>query len=201
MLPSTIKWVKVDLRPTADGGAVLKLLAKDQDKESAARNAAHFEALIRQATSIDLSRGGALGGIAAALMGAKKVRMIRSVEFGSKGSRIEGVLVLTKSQLLNFADLLDALLPPAPELESESESVAEQETEETQAAPQQQSPELEPEQSPELEPEAEAEAEAKSPQEAEGQEEAAPTSQKPAAPVPPPAAAQAAEQQPPASNH
>lgn len=114
-LPPSLEWVRLDLRPTEDGGAVLQILAQDESEALAAKNAAWVQRLVESVTTVDLSRGGGLGALASMLIGSKKVRMIQSVEFVSRGQRIEGRIVATRSQLMNLADLIDAFLPPEPE--------------------------------------------------------------------------------------
>jgi hypothetical protein len=120
VLPKSIKWARLDLRPGADGGGVLHILAEDSGNKQAKEHAALLEALVDQITSVDLSKGGAWGGVASLLMGTKKVKMIQSVEFSADGKKIRGKLVATKNQLLNLADLLAALLPPMPEEQAQN---------------------------------------------------------------------------------
>lgn len=109
--PKTIKWVRLDLRPTADGGGVLKILAQDQDAESAGENARLFQDLIDQVATVDLNRRGGLGALASMLLGSAKVRMLKEAHFSAKKDKVEGTIVATRDQLMNLADLLDAFLP------------------------------------------------------------------------------------------
>ncbi len=111
-LPKSIKWARFDLRPTADGGGVLKILAQDEDQEHAKENAQFFQMLIDQVSTIDLRRGGGFGAVASLLLGSQKVRMLKEATFKSKDDQIEGTIVATAAQLMNVADLLDAFLPP-----------------------------------------------------------------------------------------
>lgn len=115
VLPKSIRWARLDLRPAPDGGGVLHVLAQEKDEAAAEQTAALLQALIEQATSVDLSKGGALGGVAALLMGSKKVRMIQSVQFQAEGSKVRGTLVATQNQLLTLADLIGAYLPAEPQ--------------------------------------------------------------------------------------
>ncbi|HXS18124.1 MAG TPA: hypothetical protein VN764_13095, partial [Polyangiaceae bacterium] len=110
-LPKSIKWVRLDVRPTADGGGVLKILAQDEDAEQARTNAEFLQMLIDQVASIDLHRGGGLGAFASMLLGSSKVRMLQEARFVAKKKQIEGTIVATRAQLMNLADLLDAFLP------------------------------------------------------------------------------------------
>lgn len=111
-LPKSIKWVRLDLRPSADGGGVLKILAQDEDAEQAKTNAEFLQMMIDQVASVDLRRGGGLGAFASMLLGSSKVRMLEQARFVAKKKQIEGTIVATRAQLMNLADLLDAFLPP-----------------------------------------------------------------------------------------
>lgn len=111
-LPKSIKWVRLDVRPSADGGGVLKILAQDEDAEQAKTNAEFLQLMIDQVASVDLRRGGGLGAFASMLLGSSKVRMLEQARFVAKKKQIEGTIVATRAQLMNLADLLDAFLPP-----------------------------------------------------------------------------------------
>jgi len=111
-LPKSVKWARLDLRPTPDGGGVLKLLAQDEDEASARKNSEFFQMLIDQVASVDLKRGGGLGALASMLLGSQKVRLLKEASFRAQGDRIEGTIVATRDQLLNLMDLLEAFLPP-----------------------------------------------------------------------------------------
>lgn len=116
-LPKSIKWVRLDVRPTDDGGGVLRILAQDKDAEQAQTNAEFLQMLIDQVASVDLRRGGGLGAFASMLLGSSKVRMLERAQFVARGKQIEGTIVATRAQLMNLADLLDAFLPaPADRL-------------------------------------------------------------------------------------
>lgn len=115
VLPKTLRWARLDLRPRADGGGVLQILAQEASAEAASETAALVQALIEQATSLDLRKGGAWGGVASFLMGSSKVEMLESVHFEARGDQVHGTLVATKNQLLTLADLLGAYLPPDPQ--------------------------------------------------------------------------------------
>lgn len=111
-IPETLKWVRLDLRPLDDGGALLKVLAEDADAISARNDAEIIQALIVQATSIDFSRMGSLGGLASLAFGAKEKKWIKSVSFRSEGDKIHGTIEVTAEQLMTAVDLLEAFLPP-----------------------------------------------------------------------------------------
>lgn len=112
-IPKTIKWARFDLRPLADGGAVLKILAEDIDEEHARNHATLFQTLIEQVSTMDPRQMGGLGALAS-MLGVQKQKFIESVEFSSEKERIHGTLRVTKNQLLFAADLLEGFLPPDP---------------------------------------------------------------------------------------
>jgi len=111
-LPKSVKWARIDLRPLASGGALLKILAEDADAESAANHAILFEQLIRAATTIDPGKlRGGLGAMAS-LLGVKKQEYLKSVQFTNQGKEIHGSIEVTESQLTLAADFLAGYLPP-----------------------------------------------------------------------------------------
>ncbi len=113
-LPETLKWVRLDLRPTPDGGAVLKILAQDDSEQSASDHAKFFEDLIRALTIRDTKDMGLFGwGLSKA--GVKKMQYIKSVEFHSEGDKILGELAVTETQLTMAAGFLDGYLPKLPD--------------------------------------------------------------------------------------
>lgn len=113
-LPPSLKWVRLDLRPTEDGGGILQVLAQDESEETAQKNAAWAQRLVESVTTVDLRRGGGLGALASMLIGSQKMRMIQSVQFAAEGDQIEGRIIVTRNQLMNLADLVDVFLPPPP---------------------------------------------------------------------------------------
>jgi hypothetical protein len=114
-IPETLKWVRLDLRPLENGGALLKVLAEDADEISARNDAEIIQALIVQATSINFSKMGSLGGLASLAFGSKEKKWLKSVSFRSEGDKIHGVIEVTAEQLMTAVDLLEAFLPPAEE--------------------------------------------------------------------------------------
>lgn len=113
-LPKSLKWARLDLRPTPDGGAVLKILAQDESPQSAADHARFFEDLIRALTMKESKDMGLLGwGLSKA--GVKQVKYIQSVKFHSEEDKIHGELVVNQTQLTMAAGFLDGYLPQLDE--------------------------------------------------------------------------------------
>lgn len=138
-LPKSVKWVRLDLRPLENGGALLKLLAEDADAESAASHAILFEQLILAATTIDPGKmGGGLGAMAS-LLGVKKQEYLKSVKFANQGKEIHGAIEVTQAQLTLAADFLAGYLPPqeapSPKMEAPKEILPPQNLEEPTPGP------------------------------------------------------------------
>lgn len=113
-LPDTLKWARLDLRPTPDGGGVLQLLAQDKDEASAKHTAQLVEALLGQVTIVESAqrpRGGGFAALASAFTDALKVK-VKSLSIREKGSQIEGKVEFTAAQLVALADLSKMFLPP-----------------------------------------------------------------------------------------
>jgi len=114
-IPKTIEWARFDLRPTPEGGAILKVLAQDENVASAKKHAQVFGVLIEQLTSLDL-------GMLGLMMGTAKKSYIKSVVFKNKGKQIVGTVEVTKEQLLLGADLLSAFLPPVRKIKAQDKA-------------------------------------------------------------------------------
>jgi hypothetical protein len=134
-IPETLKWVRLDLRPLENGGALLKVLAEDADESSARNDAEIIETLIVQATSINFSQMGSLGGLASLAFGSKEKKWLKSVSFRSEGNKIHGVIEVTAEQLMTALDLLEAFLPPADEEPAVAERGPSQPSEPNSALP------------------------------------------------------------------
>ena len=102
-VPQSIKWVRMDVTPSADGGAVATLVAEDESDDTARDNAAQLQKQTDAVTQIKL---GALG----ALFGRAEHRVIERVTFVARGNRIHGTVVATPRQL---GALLEAIAQAA----------------------------------------------------------------------------------------
>ncbi len=85
-VPKSIKWVRMSITPTSDGGAVADLIAEDESAD-AARN--HAEELTRNINAVTLVKVPFLG----------SMRLIEPVSFVSKDAEIHGKVVATPKQL------------------------------------------------------------------------------------------------------
>jgi hypothetical protein len=101
--PHSIKWVRMKVTPSADGGAVATLVAEDESAESAQRNAEQLQKQMDAVTQIKL---GALG----ALFGRAEHKVIERVTLVAQGNQIHGTVVATPRQL---GALLEAIAQAA----------------------------------------------------------------------------------------
>lgn len=122
-LPKTFKWLRVDLRPTADGGGVLQLLIQDVDEAEAGQNAQLVEALLSQVTLIEAAKkpksGGLFGVIDSMVSNMTKVR-VKSLKIRAQGAQIEGTVEFTGEQLAALAGMVNLILPPEKQSGSET---------------------------------------------------------------------------------
>lgn len=121
-IPKSLKWARVELRPSEGGGATILIEAEDESAEAAAANAPALERQIRSLSEDVLGRfigalgkgGDALGSVLGFLgAGGKKTKVIESISFAARGEKIEGKLVLTAAQLEDIVNVIDAFLPEA----------------------------------------------------------------------------------------
>lgn len=91
-IPKSIKWVRMRIIPTPDGGATAEIVAEDESEEIAAKNAAELTKDINALTQVNT---GALG----AIFGIKTFKVIEPVSFSAKGSQIHGTVRATPAQL------------------------------------------------------------------------------------------------------
>jgi len=116
-LPETIRWVTIVVVPDADGGVHLRLEAEDESEAAATEHADSLEVALRKASEIDFSKMGSLGAFAAFAFGTTKKKVVDSIELEARGDHIAGLVHVTARQLLDLADLLDAILPPPAQSE------------------------------------------------------------------------------------
>lgn len=91
-VPDTIKWVRMKIIATPDGGAVAELVAKDKSAELAKQNAEQLAKDINRLTQIDT-------GIVGSLFGVKRYKVIEPVTFTAQGDEIHGTVTATPRQL------------------------------------------------------------------------------------------------------
>ena len=91
-IPESISWARMQVLPGADGNATVELEAQDESAESARENAEQLQRALDALTQINL-------GILGSLLGKKEHRMVERVTFTSSGTKIQGKIVITPSQL------------------------------------------------------------------------------------------------------
>lgn len=99
----SIKWLRLKLTPSDDGGAVVNVVAGDESPELAQQNAANLEQNISAISRINL-------GLLGALLGKTETRFIETVRFDSRGKQIHGELTVTAAQLGSVLDLLSQIM-------------------------------------------------------------------------------------------
>jgi hypothetical protein len=113
-IPKSLDWLRVEVLPEESGGVRIRLLAQDESSESARKNAKQLQALLRSAAEVDFSRMGTLGALASLAFGGSKQKIVESIDLYAEKDQIRGLVRMTRSQLLNLSDLLDAFLPAEP---------------------------------------------------------------------------------------
>ena len=102
-VPPSIKWARVRITPTADGGATAEIEAEDADDATATEDAAY---LTRTANALSQLNLGFLG----SLLGQQSHKFIEHVAFGSEGNKIHGEAEVTADQLSTALDMAGAFL-------------------------------------------------------------------------------------------
>lgn len=103
-IPKSLKWVRMKVTPTSDGGAVADLVAEDESPESAAKHAEELAAAIDKVTHPKV-------------LGFQVVALLEPISLKPVGSEIHGSVVATPKQL---ARLLEAISAYAKELAEEA---------------------------------------------------------------------------------
>ena len=102
-VPESIKWARVRITPSADGGASAEIEAEDESVASAAEDAAY---LTRTANALSQLNLGFLG----SLLGQQSHRFIEHIAFSPDGKLIRGTAIVTADQLSSALDLAGAFL-------------------------------------------------------------------------------------------
>ena len=102
-VPHSIKWARVRVTPTADGGATADLEAED---ETPAQAAADADYLTRTANALSQLNLGFLG----SLLGQQSHKFIEHVSFTADGRLIRGNAQITADQLSTALDMAGAFL-------------------------------------------------------------------------------------------
>jgi len=102
-VPQSIKWARIRITPTDDGGATAELEAEDDSEEHARDDAAY---LTRTANALSQLNLGLLG----SLLGQQTHKFIEHVAFDSSGKTIRGQAQITAAQLSSALDMASAFL-------------------------------------------------------------------------------------------
>jgi len=102
-VPDSIRWARIRITPTADGGASAEIEAEDDNAEAASEDAAY---LTRTANALSQLNLGFLG----SLLGQSSHRFIEHVGFTSEGKMIHGSASVTADQLQTALDMAGAFL-------------------------------------------------------------------------------------------
>ena len=101
-IPKSIEDARFKLTPDESGGAVLEMIAKDENPEKAAENAETLQRALLAASTLDL-------GFLGAILGTGRHKIVERIELTAQGSEIHGVAYFTARQLgeiIDFAPLL-----------------------------------------------------------------------------------------------
>jgi hypothetical protein len=102
-VPQSVKWARVRITPTADGGAAAEVEAEDADDATASADADY---LTRTANALSQLNLGFLG----SLLGQQSHRFIEHVAFSADGNKIHGSAQITADQLSTALDMAGAFL-------------------------------------------------------------------------------------------
>lgn len=102
-VPDSIKWARIRITATADGGATAEIEAEDENADTASEDAAY---LTRTANALSQLNLGFLG----SLLGQSSHRFIEHVGFTSEGNMIHGTASVTADQLQTALDMAGAFL-------------------------------------------------------------------------------------------
>ncbi|MEO8900621.1 MAG: hypothetical protein ABI488_03205 [Polyangiaceae bacterium] len=102
-VPQTIKWARVRITPTADGGATAELEAEDEDEATATEDAAYLTRSVNAVSQLNL---GFLGSI----LGQQTHKLIEHVGFTANGKMLHGDAQITADQLSTALDFAGAYL-------------------------------------------------------------------------------------------
>jgi hypothetical protein len=96
-VPESIKWVRVQVLPGADGNATAELVAEDESEESAKTNAEQTQRALEAITQLQL-------GILGSFLGKKEHKLVERISFSSQGKMIHGSVVVTPRQLATLIE-------------------------------------------------------------------------------------------------
>ncbi|HET7545543.1 MAG TPA: hypothetical protein VFK05_37005 [Polyangiaceae bacterium] len=102
-VPESIKWARIRITPSADGGASAELEAEDENADTASEDAAYLSRTTNALSQLNL-------GFLGSLLGQSSHRFIEHVAFTSEGNMIHGTARVTADQLQTALDMAGAFL-------------------------------------------------------------------------------------------
>jgi len=105
-LPKSLKWAKVWVTPSENGGAVVEAEAEDESPEAASAHAGALNAQIQDA----LSTVASFSLLGQMLLGTKAVRLVEHVEITADGANLHGTATLTEEQIERIFEQLQGVL-------------------------------------------------------------------------------------------
>lgn len=102
-VPESIKWARIRITPTADGGATAELEAEDENEAQARDDAAYLTRTTNALSQLNL-------GLLGSILGQQTHKFIDHVSFDSKGKMIRGEASITADQLSTALDMAGAFL-------------------------------------------------------------------------------------------
>jgi len=102
-LPESFSWLRLDVTPAPDGGALLRITAEDASPREATSHARNLSTALNTLTNPDL---GALG----ALLGLRSIAFVDRIELRAQGAQISGQVNVSRHQLERLLGLAEELL-------------------------------------------------------------------------------------------
>jgi hypothetical protein len=104
-IPKSIAWARFKLTPDEHGGAILEMIAKDENADAASEHAEYLQRAVSAATELNLGILGALIG------GTGRHKFAERVVVNAKGDEIHGYVLFTQRQLGEILDFAPLLFP------------------------------------------------------------------------------------------
>lgn len=105
-VPKSLRWAEAHVTPQEDGGAVVRLVAEDEDAATAAVTARQLE----RGISDGLEFLANATNIFALIFGGNSKKLVQKIEFRTEGNTVVGVLTFTEAQVVEILDRVSRLL-------------------------------------------------------------------------------------------
>lgn len=107
-IPRSLAWMEARVLTTTEGGAIVRILAEDENPEAAKTSAAQLGRAVEE--GLDLLANAS--NLFAFLFGSRPQKLADRVHFQAEGKRVVGELVFNESQVLRILDLARRLVVP-----------------------------------------------------------------------------------------